>query len=380
MKKKVLHFIHGFSMGGAETLVKEYCLKLNKDKFDVSVLCFHRYDTPYEELLAKAGVRVVYLSDQIKNYKKISKKQPGRTWMLIKRCFMIRKFIRKEAPDIIHMHLSLNGYVWFANPKKGTRMFLTVHNEPKKRWTNSIGHRIDFIAAKSLIKKYHMRFITLHDGMRNEINEMFEVKDSVVLNNGIDFSRFENTLSKEVVREREGIPKDAYVIGHVGRFNPQKNHPLLIKAFDKIQKAHENVFLLMIGHGNLMDETKQMIADMGLEKKCMILTQRPDVPDLMAAMDKFVFPSVFEGLGIVLIEAQKMGLECVISDAVPEAAVVSNLVTRVELTRSPEEWAEEIMNFHVENVEYYGIENWDMNNVVSSLEELYIDESNQVLF
>ena len=374
MKTKVLHFIHGFSMGGAETLVKEYCLKLDRDKFDVSVLCFHRYDTPYEEMLKNAGVKVCYLSDQIRNYEKLAKKQPGRSWMLIKRCFLLKDFIKKEAPDIIHTHLSISGYVLFANPKKGTKIFHTVHNEPKKRWSKRFSHRIDFFAAKCLIKKYHMRFITLHEGMCKEVNELFKVNDSYVLNNGIDFSRFENILSKEVVRKKEGIPKDAYVIGHVGRFNVQKNHSLLVKAFYEIQKQNNRAFLLLIGHGDLMDDVKKLISDLGIEEKTKILTKRSDVPDLMNAMDKFVFPSLFEGLGIVLIEAQKMGLECVISDAVPDAATVSNLVKKVELTRSASEWAKEIMDFHVEKAEYDRIEEWDMKVVISRLEEIYTDE------
>ena len=67
-RKKVLQFIHGFSMGGAEKLVSEYCLKMNKEKYDVSVLCFHRYNTPYEKILEDAGINVVYASVHIKNY------------------------------------------------------------------------------------------------------------------------------------------------------------------------------------------------------------------------------------------------------------------------------------------------------------------------
>ena len=376
MKTKVLHFIHGLSMGGAETLVKEYCLKLDKEKFDVSVLCFHRYDTPYEKMLEDAGVKVHYLSDGVKDYDKKFKKQPDRTLLILQRCLLLRNYIRKEAPDVIHTHLSISGYVLFANPKKETKVFHTVHNEPKKRWSKRISHRIDFFAAKQLIKKYHMRFITLHEEMRKEVNELFGVQDSLVLNNGIDFSRFENALPKEVVRKQEGIPKDAYVIGHVGRFNAQKNHSLLIKAFYEIQKNKENAFLLLIGHGDLMDEVKQMIVNLRIENKTKILTKRPDVPDLMNAMDKFVFPSVFEGLGIVLIEAQKIGLECVASDAVPDAATVSNLVKKVNLTCTAEEWAEEIMNFHVEEPEYFGIEEWDMKTVAHRLEEFYTNGSN----
>lgn len=371
-RKKVLQFIHGFSMGGAEKLVSEYCLKMDKEKYDVSVLCFHRYNTPYEKILEDAGIKVVYASDHIKNYEKIAFQYPGRLLMLAKRWLFLRKYLREEKIDVLHLHMALSIYVLFANLNKDIKMLRTVHNEPKKRWDNSIGRRIDFWATKKLVKKHQLQFITLHDDMRKEVNEMFGVNNSLVLNNGIDFSVFEKAIPKMQVREREGIPEDAYVIGHVGRFNKQKNHRLLAETFAEIYKKNEKAFLLMVGNGSLQKETEERLKELGLEERYKILSNRTDIPDLMNAMDKFVFPSNYEGLGIVLIEAQKIGLECIISNAVPDAAIVSNLIKRVDLTASASEWAEEIVNFHVDKTEYLGIEEWDMNQVVRHLEEFYV--------
>lgn len=370
-RKKVLQFIHGFSMGGAEKLVSEYCLKMNKEKYDVSVLCFHRYNTPYEKILEDAGINVVYASDHIKNYDKIAFQYPGRVLMLAKRWIFIRKYLMLAKPDVIHLHMALSIYILASNLSKDIKMLRTVHNEPKKRWDNSIGRRIDFWATKQLVKKYQLQFITLHDEMRKEVNELFGVDNSLVLNNGIDFSAFEKVLPKEVVREREGIPADAYVVGHVGRFNKQKNHKLLVEIFAEICKKNPSAFLLMIGNGGLQKETENGLKQLGLGDKYKILSNRNDIPDLMNTMDKFVFPSNYEGLGIVLIEAQKTGLECVISNVVPDAAIVTNLVKKVDLNASANVWAEEILKFHVEEVKSFGIEKWDMKQVVLQLEEYY---------
>lgn len=370
-RKKVLQFIHGFSMGGAEKLVSEYCLKMDKEKYEVSVLCFHRYHTPYEKVLEEAGIPVVYASDHIKNYDKIAFQYPGRLWMLMKRWLFLRKYLREAHADVIHLHMALSIYILAAGIGKNVKLLRTVHNEPKKRWDHTLGRRIDFWATKKLVKKYHMQFITLHDEMRKEVNELFSVENSVVLNNGIDFEAFEKALSKKFVREREKIPQDAYVIGHVGRFNKQKNHKLLVEAFSEIHKKNSKAFLLMVGNGSLQKETEAHLRELGLEGCYKILSNRMDIPDLMNAMDKFVFPSNYEGLGIVLIEAQKIGLECVISHVVPDAAIVSNLVKKVNLKASAEEWAQEILNFHVETVEYDGIEQWDMKQVVRQLENYY---------
>lgn len=371
-KTKVLQFIHGFSMGGAETLTKEYCLKLDKEKFDVSVLCFHRYHTPYEKLLEEAGIKVVYASDYIKDYDKIAFRYPGRFLMLAKRWVFLKKYLRESKPDVLHFHMALSIYVLLAKMSKNTKIIRTMHTEPKRRWNRSFGRRLDLLATHKLMKKYPMQFITLHEEMKNEINEMFGVNNSIVLNNGIDFSRFERALDKKTVRDREGIPQEACVIGHVGRFNEVKNHQFLVNVFAKLHEKDENSFLLLVGNGSTQKQTEQQLRKLGLEKNYKILSKRTDIPDLLNAMDKFVFPSISEGLGIALIEAQKAGLLCVASSAVPQAATVSNLVKRLELEAGADVWAEEISKFHVDTVKYDGMEAWDVEEIVRSLEKLYV--------
>ena len=234
MKKKVLQFIHGMTMGGAETLVKEYCLKLDKEKYDVSVLCFYKYNLPYEQILEDAGIQITYIED-IKNYPEEGNfKYLRRILLMLKRVFYVKKYLKKEQPDIIHTHLNNNTYIWAARPKRGTKIFHTIHSELTALWEDDLESKIDFYAAKQLIKKYRMRFITLHEQMRIDTNELFNVKDSVILNNGIDFDRFEKALSKEEIRQKEGIPADAFVVGHVGRFNENKNQDFLVDVFYEI--------------------------------------------------------------------------------------------------------------------------------------------------
>ena len=371
-KTKVLQFIHGFSMGGAEALTKEYCLKLDKEKFDVSVLCFHRYHTPYEKILADAGVNVVYASDYIKNYDKIAFRYPGRLVMLAKRWIFLKKYLRESKPDVLHFHMALSIYVLLARLDQKTKIIRTMHTEPKRRWNKSLGRRIDLWATHKLMKKYPMQFITLHEDMKNEINEMFGVKNSIVLNNGIDFSRFKHAMDKKSVREREGIPQDACVIGHVGRFNEVKNHQFLVEVFEKLHSKNENTFLLLVGNGSTQKKIEAKLKEFGLEHCYKILSKRTDIPDLLNAMDKFVFPSTSEGLGIALIEAQRAGLPCVVSSAVPQAATVSNLVKSLDLDQGAELWAEEIAQFEVEKVNYHGIEAWDLDKIIRSLEALYV--------
>lgn len=368
MKKKVLQLIYSFTMGGAQTLVKEYCLKLDKDKYDVSVVCFYRCGTPYESLLEEAGIKVVYIDDY-ENRKKNGHFKNAVS--IVKRCLFLKKYIRDEKPDIIHSHLAVNSYVLFSTPMKGTKIVHTVHSEPKILWRNSFSRKLDLWAAHKLVKKYKMQFIVLHEQMKQEVNEMFGVKNSVVLNNGIDFTRFENVLPREVVRKREGIPEDAFVIGNIGRFGKQKNHIFLVDIFAKIREKNEHAFLLLVGTGVLKNEIEEKLNALGLKESYKILSNRDDIPELLNVMDEFVFPSIFEGLGIVLIEAQKMGIPCVISDTIPEKAIISNLITKVSLKETAEYWAEIILNHKVDEIKYNGLNEWDMTYVVKKLQQIY---------
>lgn len=371
MKKKVLQFIHGLSMGGAETLVKEYCLKLDKQKYDVSVLCFYKYHTPYEKQLEEAGIKITYIAD----FKEVSEKEGNealkRILLFVRRIFFVRKYIRREKPDIIHTHLNDNTYVWAATPPKGTKIFHTVHSEVQALWDHSIESNIDFYATKQLIKKYQMKFIVLHEQMRKETNEFFQTEGSAILNNGIDFEKFSAALPKEMVRKREGIPEDAFVIGHVGRFTENKNQSFLVDILCEIYKRNSKAFLLMIGNGEMLDEVQEKANSLGMEKHCKILSYRTDIPDLLNAMDCFVLPSMYEGLPVVLIEAQKMQVPCIVSASVTEAVRISNLIKTVDLKSGVKVWAEEIENSTVDDVRYDGLEVWDMNNVVKQLEEMY---------
>ena len=370
-KKKVLQFIHGMTMGGAETLIKEYCLKLDKTKYDVSVLCFYRYHMPYEQLLEDAGVKVTYIEDIEKYPEEGSFKRVRRVLLMLQRIVYVRKYLKREQPDIIHTHLNNNTYIWAAKPRKGTKIFHTVHSELDALWEDDFESKLDLYATKKLVEKFHMRFFVLHEQMRKDTNAFFNVNDSVILNNGIDFEKFENALPKAVVRKREGIPENAFVIGHVGRFTKNKNHTFLVDVFAEIKKNTPEAYLLLVGNGETLEDIQDKIKHLGLDDCSKILSYRTDVPDLLSAMDRFVFPSIYEGLGIVLIEAQKIGIPCIASSAVPDAAKISNLMKTLDLHFSADIWADEIEKFQIDEIEYYGAEEWEIKQVVNKMERIY---------
>ena len=374
MKKKIVHFIHGLNTGGAEVLVKNYALGLDKSKYDVIILCYEHRESPLEIILKNADIKVVYACDDMKlwNKKGIIPKIINHYQLY----FAIKKKLRDLRPDILHTHLTVNRYVKFAHLPKNTKVFYTVHSEPEKIWFNGNwqGKR-DFQAAKWMVKHYRQRMIVLHEKMRQEVNNLFQVSDSIILNNGIRFSDFENPKSKRQIRLELGIPQDCFVLGHVGRFSKSKNHKFLINIFQTIYESDKNAFLLMVGSGDEKDRIESILNNSLMKKNYLILSNRNDIFDIMQAMDVFVFPSLYEGLGIVLIEAQKSGLPCFVADTVPSYVKVTSLVKFYPLDMNEKYWAQEILkirgkgNFEKQNIELPF--DWDMKNVIKKLEQIY---------
>lgn len=372
--KKVLHFIDTLYQGGAETLVKDYALLMDKKKFSVTILCLRKIGSEYEKILQENGIEVLFLHDYLP-FSEMS--FIHRAVFKILRIFyldhlLVRLIVKKINPDIIHGHLFILHYMRWLDYSRVKNVFYTCHSEPSKYWhcKTTFSNR-EFVAAQWLAKNRSMRFIALHNSMKMELNTLFGVKNTVVLNNGINFAKFECPLPSKIVRKRIGVPEDAFVVGHVGRFAEVKNHRFLLEVFSKLLVKRKDSFLLLVGEGCLRETLISKIKELHIDTKVKILGNRTDVPDLMNSMNVFAFPSIYEGLGIVLIEAQKMGLPCVASDRVPSAATISNLVTTLSLEQPIEMWADALCKPSPQNIDYYDLEKWDINNVIRKLEKQY---------
>jgi glycosyltransferase involved in cell wall biosynthesis len=165
-----------------------------------------------------------------------------------------------------------------------------------------------------------------------------------VLYYGVDLKPFYDQVDSLSVRAEFGIPADAFVIGHIGRFETQKNHLFLLEIAAEVAKQELKMHLLLIGDGSLRSDIEQKVVQMGLSDRVTFAGNRSDVPRLMLnAVDVFLFPSLHEGLGLVLIEAQAAGLPCIFSDVVPEEAdLVRPLLQRIPLSKSASIWAEAV--------------------------------------
>jgi glycosyltransferase involved in cell wall biosynthesis len=178
-----------------------------------------------------------------------------------------------------------------------------------------------------------------------------EQPNSRVLFCGIDLDPFRAIPDRSAIRATIGIPADAVVIGHTGRFVPQKNHSYFIDIALRCARLNPRSHFLLVGDGPLWAEIRQRAASSPIADRFHFLGPRSDVPVLMlAAMDAFLFPSHFEGLPLVLVEAQAAGLPCIISDVVSsETDIYPGLLRRLSLKDSPEDWAESVQNAILES-------------------------------
>jgi glycosyltransferase involved in cell wall biosynthesis len=162
---------------------------------------------------------------------------------------------------------------------------------------------------------------------------------------GIDFSRFERAPCPEAMRAKLGIPSGALVVANVSRFAEQKNHRFIVDIASEIEKREPRMVLLLIGKGPLRGAILEKIMASKLRSNTIVLDQRPDIPELMmGAMDVFLFPSNWEGQGMVVVEAQAAGLPVVMSDVIPEEVdIMRSLIHRLSLSQSASAWADAVL-------------------------------------
>ena len=238
---------------------------------------------------------------------------------------------------------------------------------------------------KYLFKRYYMRKIPetateLFACGKAAGDWMFGGKAYQLLPNAIAAEKYiyEEEKAKKIKKELD-LEKNI-VIGHIGRFNPQKNHKFLIDIFEKCFEKNQKVRLMLIGDGEGRKEIENKVKERGLQDNVIFMGVRKDVPELLQAMDVFVFPSLYEGLPVTMIEEQAAGVPAVISNRVSEECIITKDLVKVEgLEETPEQWADKILkqakinksdrNEEIKKAKY------DVETTAKWLEEYYLKKA-----
>lgn len=319
---RVLQVVTNMNRGGLETMLMNYYRHIDRTQVQFDFLTHREYDGDYGEEIKQLGGIIYHLP--VLNPFSSSYKAKLRSF-----------FTEHSEYQVIHVHQDCLSSVILKEAEKCGIPVRIAHSHNANQDHN----------LKYVIKIYFRRFIPKYATDLFACSEeagkwMFGDAPFTVINNAIEASSYTFNFDKRnKVRKEFGFEEKTLVVGHVGRFSPQKNHSFLIDIFYEIQKRTE-AKLLLVGDGELRAGIEKKIADLKLQDKVIMTGVRSDVADLFQAIDVFVFPSCYEGLGIVAIEAQAAGLPCLISDKVPIECKKTDLVQQLSLTLPVQKWAE----------------------------------------
>lgn len=314
--------------GGAETFLMKLFRQLDTSKFmmdfcvTVDRRCF------YDDEIERRGGKIYHITPKSSNVKAFKKQ-----------LFDVVK--NNGYENVLRITSNSMGFMDLKIAKKAG-----AKNCAARSSNSSDGGSFKALAAHRIGRVLYTRYVDVKFAPSTPAAEYTfgkkacEKGEVTLLPNAIDLNVFRfDSEGRNAVRKEFGIAEDTAVMGHIGRFTKQKNHAFLIDVFEKFHKNTPNSVLMLTGKGELEDGIKNTLAEKGLSDSVIFTGIRPDVPQLLSAMDVFVFPSFYEGMPNTVIEAQAAGLPCVVADTVTKEAALTPLVSFKKLSDTPDDWA-----------------------------------------
>jgi glycosyltransferase involved in cell wall biosynthesis len=329
---RILHVLGKLDRGGAETWLVQVLRHVDRQQYQMDFLVHTNEPGAYDDEVRALGSRIIPC---------LSPSKP----LTYARNF--RRVLREYGPyDVVHSHVHhYSGYVLMLAAMCGVPVRIAhSHNDTRFAEASASWVREMYLGAmRKLIRTMCTRGLAVSSEAGADLfGERWRILGRWQLQHlGIDLSRFEIEINKMQVRASLGIPEDALVIGNVARFSRQKNHAFLVEIAREVISRHQSAIFLLVGEGELRPAIERKVRACSLQDHFIFAGLRADVPSLMkGAMDVFLFPSLYEGLPITLLEAQAAGLRCLVSNSISkEADVLPDLVRREDLSNSASKWA-----------------------------------------
>lgn len=367
MLVRVLHVVGSLNAGGIETFLMSVYRQIDRSKvqFDFLVSSNHRFF--YSDEIESLGGGI-YPVEQSRYHPKATR-------------YRFKQFYLENNTEIVHQHTgglqTLMPLIAARDAGVPTRVLHShcAFVEPKsaKAQLEEVIHKLNTHRTGIATEKFACSAdAATYFGFDRHGGEWRYVP------NGIDVGRFSFDEGKRKdARAELGLSDSTFLIGNIGRFSPQKNQVFLLRAFASVAKRCPDSKLLLVGVGPLEADIHAESERLGLTDRVIFLKNRSDTERLYAAMDAFAFPSLYEGLGIVLVEAQTNGLPCVISERIPREAVYGENVATVALEDGAEAWADALLECRAAVRSKKGAEltksaGFDISTVASSLQDFYL--------
>lgn len=328
--KRLLCLLSNLNKGGAETFLMKVYRTLDRTRYQMD-FCIHvEKKCDYEDEVLRMGGKIFRIPPKSKNAQEFNRQLKnlisGNRYRYVLKItsnaagFWDLKIAKKAGAERTITRSSNSG-------DGASRIQLMIHRAAGIMWKKYVDVKI---APSDLAAEYTF-------GKRS-------VKKGEVgfLNNGLDLNEFRfDEASRIKIRKDLSAARNTAVLGHIGRFNTQKNHAFLIRIFVEYLKRDPDAMLVLVGVGDLEKDIRRQVDNAGVSDKVRFLGLRSDIPALMSAFDVFVLPSFFEGMPNTVIEAQACTLPCVLSDTITRQADLSGQLRYLPL-KDEERWAEEI--------------------------------------
>ncbi len=327
---RVLHSVSNMARAGIETMLMNYYREIDRTQIQFDFLANKPVPGEYDEEILGMGGRVFV--------------SPGLNPLRFPQYKRFVAALLRENPDIgiVHAHNEAMGY-YALQSAKDAGLPVRIAHAHNTQIIRDYKYPLKLVCKQLLPGAATDCWSCGRDAGIYYYGEKRWKESGFILHNAIDCSRFAfRPETRESLRRSRGL-ENCFVLGHVGRFNVQKNHSRLLDIFAALVKAAPEARLALIGTGELEQSVREKARALGLEDKVLFLGQMADVSPWYQAMDCFVLPSLFEGLPVVGIEAQAAGLPCVFSERVTDEVLLSPLARRVSLEADDAAWAEAIL-------------------------------------
>lgn len=360
---RILHVFGKLNRNGAETMVMNLYREVDRSKIQFDFVVHTHEKCDFDEEILSLGGRI----HRVEKYKGINHFKYCRQW---------RQIIENGQYAIIHGHVRSTASIYLPIAKKYN--VITISHSHSISSGNGIRGMIKN-ALQFPVRYQADYFMACSDeaGVWMFGNKIVRSEKYYKIHNAIHLQKFiYNPNARAQVRAELDV-ENHFVVGHVGRFESEKNHLKLINIFNALQKKYPESKLLLLGEGGEMVKIKEMVETFGIEDKVIFAGNKDNVNDYYHAMDIFLFPSLYEGLGMAVIEAQSSGLECIVSEKIPEEAHITESVHYLN-NRDPDElWVEKILsinsNRRVNNYKSIKAAGYDIEDTRTAIIDIYTE-------
>lgn len=328
-KKKILHIVGAMNMGGTETMLMNIYRNIDRSKFQFDFISYSDKNSYYDDEIKELGGNII----KLKNPKSIKE---------------LYKSIKENGPyDVVHAHTLFNcGIAMIAAKKCGVRIRIS-HSHTNLDSNDSIIKQLYMNLMRFSINMNSTKLLACSNSAGNYLFGKRYIKDDKYsyFPNIIDYSKFINNDDKNVKKFKYEVDlTNKIVMGHIGRFIDSKNHKFLIDILKNMTDKDIDASLLLVGDGPMKSEVEKLAKEKKVYDKIKFVGIRDDISIMLQSMDVFVFPSMYEGLGLVMLEAQASGIPCVVSQAIqPEADLGIGLVKKLSLEDRVDIWVDNIL-------------------------------------